>query len=59
MTHPRLCCIEIQVQSNLDRDHFMVRYLVRRASFWVSIMHKILFLTVGDTLVALQNLEPV
>ena len=40
---PRLCRIEIQVRSNLDRDHFLVWYLVRRASFWVSIMHKILF----------------
>ena len=39
----RLCRIEIQVRSNLDRDLFLVLYLVRRFIFWVSIMQMILF----------------
>ena len=43
----RLCCIEIQVRSNLDRGLFLVLYLACRASFWVLIMHKILFPNCG------------
>ena len=45
----RLCCIEIQVRPNQDRGHFLALYLVRRASFWVSSMPKILFAYTKNT----------
>ena len=36
--YARLCCIEIQVRSILDREQFLALYLARRSIFWVSPM---------------------
>ena len=55
----RLCRIEIQVRSNLDRNHFWIGIGFEEPVFGYRSCVRYFFLTVGDTLVALQNLEPV
>ena len=62
----RFCSIEIQPQPSQDRDKLLALYLVRRFSFWVSPMQKILFAYIKilfaytkDTFVDLLNTEPV
>ena len=55
----RLCCIEIQVRSILDRDQFLALYLARRSIFWVSPMQKILFPYTKDTFCGSLDTEPV
>ena len=55
----RLCCIEIQVLSILDRDQFLALYLVQRSIFWVSPMQKMLFPYAKDTFRGSLDTEPV
>ena len=55
----RLCCIEIQARSILDRDQFVALYLAPRSIFWVSPMQKILFPYTKDTFCGSLDTEPV
>ena len=55
----RLCCIEIQARSILDRDQFLALYLARRSIFWASPMQKILFPYTKDTFCGSLDTEPV
>ena len=55
----RLCCIEIQVRPNQNRDQFLALYLVQRASYWVSPMQKILLLIIKIHFVDRFDTEPV
>ena len=59
LRHPRLCCIEIQVRTILDRDQFLALHLARRSIFWVSPVQKILFPYTKDTFCGSLDTEPV